>query len=50
MWRALTPLRPLGLFARFPPALWILEGLYRLFLLVRPGLQRAVKRLERSAA
>ena len=50
MWRALTPLRPLGLIAHFPPALWTIEGLYRLFLLVRPGLQRVVKRLERKVA
>ena len=50
MWRALAPLRPLGLIARFPPVLWVLEGLYRLFLLVRPGLQRVVKRLERKVA
>jgi predicted DCC family thiol-disulfide oxidoreductase YuxK len=50
MWRALPPLRPLGLIARLPPALWVLEGLYRLFLLARPGLQRTVKRLERKAA
>ena len=47
LWRALTPLRPLGLIARFPPVLWALEGLYRLFLLVRPNLQRAATRLSR---
>ena len=45
MWRALTPLRPLGLIARFPPVLWVLEGLYRLFLLVRPNMQQVARRL-----
>ena len=44
MWRALPPLRPLGLIARFPPVLWILEGLYRLFLVFRPGMQRIARR------
>ena len=45
MWRAIPPLRPLGLIARFPPALWVLERLYRAFLLVRPGLQRVARQL-----
>ena len=44
MWRALPPLRLLGVIARFPPVLWILEGLYRLFLVFRPGLQRIARR------
>lgn len=40
MWRAIPLLRPLGLAARFPPLLWLLERLYRGFLRVRPWLQR----------
>ena len=45
MWRAIPKLRPLGLFARFRPVLWVLEGAYRLFLLVRPRLQRVAHRV-----
>lgn len=40
MWRAVPALRPLGLLAKFPPLLWILERLYRVFLKFRPWLQR----------
>jgi predicted DCC family thiol-disulfide oxidoreductase YuxK len=40
MWRAIPVLRPLGLLARFPPVLWVLERLYVAFLRVRPWLQR----------
>lgn len=40
MWRAIPWLRPLGLLARFGPVLWLLEGGYRLFLKLRPRLQR----------
>ncbi len=40
MWRAIPVLRPLGLMARFPPVLWVLERLYLGFLRVRPWLQR----------
>ena len=43
MWRAVPLLRPLGLVAEFPPALWLLERAYRLFLRARPGLVRAVR-------
>ncbi|TVS09930.1 MAG: DUF393 domain-containing protein [Wenzhouxiangella sp.] len=42
MWRAIPMLRPLGLLARFPPALWLMERMYRVFLRVRPTLQRLV--------
>ncbi len=42
MWRAIPLLRPLGIVARVPPVLWILEKLYLVFLRVRPGLQRLV--------
>lgn len=38
MWRAIPLLRPLGLVAKFPPALWLLERLYRLFLRARPAI------------
>lgn len=44
MWRAVPLLRPLGLIARWPPALWLLEAAYRGFLRVRPALQRAARR------
>lgn len=40
MWRAIPLLRPLGLLARYRPVLYLLEGIYRVFLRVRPGLQR----------
>lgn len=39
MWRAIPLLRPLGIAARFPPVLLLLEGAYRAFLRVRPRLQ-----------
>lgn len=40
MWRAIPLLRPLGLAAKNRAVLWVLERLYRLFLVVRPALQR----------
>ena len=40
MWRAIPALKPVGIAARFPPVLWILEKLYLGFLRVRPSLQR----------
>jgi predicted DCC family thiol-disulfide oxidoreductase YuxK len=43
MWRAIPVLRPLGLIARFPPLLWLLEGAYRVFLKTRPSLQRIAR-------
>ena len=49
MWRAIPPLRPLGLAARNPLVLAALERLYRLFLRVRPPLQRLALRLDASA-
>ena len=45
MWRAIPILRPLGLLAKFPPVLWLLEGAYRVFLRLRPRLQRLAHRM-----
>ncbi|NKI33548.1 DUF393 domain-containing protein [Wenzhouxiangella sp. XN79A] len=39
MWRAVPPFRPLGRLARNRAVLWVLERMYSLFLLVRPGMQ-----------
>lgn len=39
MWRAIPLLRPLGLAARFPPLLFLMESAYRGFLRLRPRLQ-----------
>ena len=44
MWRAIPVLRPLGLAARVPLILRILERGYRSFLRVRPRLQRLALR------
>jgi predicted DCC family thiol-disulfide oxidoreductase YuxK len=44
MWRAIPLLRPLGLLARSPLALRVLEAAYLAFLRVRPALQRAARR------
>ena len=43
MWRAIPLLRPLGLIARWPPALKALEAAYVRFLLWRPRLQRMLR-------
>lgn len=43
MWRAIPLLRPMGLAARNRWVLRLLEGVYRLFLTVRPALQRLVR-------
>jgi predicted DCC family thiol-disulfide oxidoreductase YuxK len=45
MWRAIPLLRPLGLIARSPAVLRVLEVAYLGFLRVRPALQRAVRRV-----
>ena len=50
MWRAIPLLRPLGLAARNRLVLAGLERLYRLFLRVRPRLQRAAQLLEMRSA
>jgi len=44
MWRAIPLLRPLGLAARHPAVLALLERGYRAFLRFRPKLQRLVSR------
>lgn len=43
MWRAIPLLRPLGLAAKNRAVLWMLERLYRMFLVVRPALQRLAR-------
>ena len=40
LWRRSRALRPLGLAARWPPLLWLMERAYRGFLRIRPQLQR----------
>ncbi len=44
MWRAIPTLRPLGLLARAPSVLRVLEAAYLRFLRVRPRLQRWMRR------
>lgn len=39
MWRAIPMLRPLGLLARLPGMLWLLEKAYLRFLVIRPRIQ-----------
>lgn len=43
MWRAIPLLRPLGIAARSPAVLAMLEWLYVRFLVVRPALQRLAR-------
>ncbi len=50
MWRAIPLLRPLGLAARNPAALAVLERLYRGFLRVRPRLSGWLRRWDGRAA
>ena len=49
MWRAIPLLRPLGLAARNPLVLAVLERTYRLFLRARPSLQTFARRVERRS-
>lgn len=44
MWRAIPVLRPLGLLARNGAVLWLLERAYRVFLKLRPAMQRIARR------
>ena len=46
MWRAIPLLRPIGIAARNPIVLALLERTYRGFLRVRPALQRVARRIE----
>jgi hypothetical protein len=48
MWRAIPLLRPLGLAARNPLILSLLERGYGGFLRLRPSLQRLALRMERA--
>lgn len=48
MWRAIPVLRPIGLAARNPLVLSLLERGYGAFLRLRPSLQRIATRLERA--
>ncbi len=47
MWRAIPMLRPIGVAARNPIVLNVLEKVYARFLRVRPAMQRLVRRWER---
>lgn len=50
LWRELPGWRWLGRLAALPPLSWLAEGAYRLFLPLRPLLQRALRRwLDRRA-
>ncbi|TVV70002.1 thiol-disulfide oxidoreductase DCC family protein [Sphingomonas solaris] len=49
MWRAIPLLRPIGLLARQPAVLAVLERVYLAFLRVRPRLQQMARRLEQRA-
>lgn len=46
MWRAIPLLRPIGLLARIPGVLAILEALYLQFLKVRPHIQKRLKSID----
>ncbi len=45
LWKATPGWRWLGHIGALPPFVWIGEGLYRLFLIFRPSLQRFVRRV-----
>jgi 3-demethoxyubiquinol 3-hydroxylase len=49
LWAALPGWRWLALVGRVPGAAWLMERVYRLFLRVRPLLQRWASRLDRPA-
>ena len=43
MWRNLTKFRLLGTVFSFPPIAWVLDRVYDLLLILRPGLQKLFK-------
>lgn len=45
LWRAVTPFQPLGWLMLVPPVRMLADGLYRLFLRVRPRLSQAFARV-----
>ena len=49
LWAALPGWRWLALVGRVPGAAWVMERVYRLFLRVRPPLQRWASRLDRPS-
>ena len=49
LWAALPGWRWLALAGRLPGVAWAMEHVYRLFLRVRPALQRCASRLDRPA-
>lgn len=44
MWRAIPMLRPLGLLARIPGMIWVMDRFYTFFLRIRPLLQKLVRK------
>lgn len=46
MWRAIPILRPLGMAAKNKNILRLLEGFYRVFLRLRPHLQRIMRHID----
>ena len=48
MWRLFPGWRWLGWLSAWPPLSWAFEGAYRLFLPVRPALQRMARRWDRQ--
>ena len=44
MWRVFPGWRWLGWLSAWPPLSWLFEGAYRVFLPLRPALQKAVRR------
>ena len=46
MWGAIDRYRPVVRVLKTPPLPWLMEGLYRVFLVVRPALQGLARRME----
>ena len=49
LWAKLDRFRVIGVVAQRPPIVWVLEGLYRFFLPLRPGVQGVFRRLAKSS-